>query len=88
MVGLTVNEQGWENLHGLDHANDTTGALAGLPLASHEVPHLFDPDHQKYVIYEYDRKKWDSNPPNLGVGESFWIGKTTPGDWIQNPAIK
>jgi hypothetical protein len=60
----------------------------GFPVHENDVVHLFDRDHQKYVIYEYDQKKWDSNPPILGVGESFWIGKTTPGNWVQNLLIK
>jgi|SRR5437867_2290378 len=60
----------------------------GFPIQDGDVVHLFDRDHQKYVIYEYDRKKWDSNPPIVGVGESFWIGKTTPGNWVQNLVIK
>jgi hypothetical protein len=60
----------------------------GFPIQEGDVVHLFDRDHQKYVIYEYDRKKWDSNPPIVGVGESFWIGKTTPGNWVQNLVIK
>ena len=60
----------------------------GFPIHENDVVHLFDRDHQKYVIYEYDPKKWDSNPPIVGVGESFWIGKTTPGNWVQNLVIK
>ena len=56
----------------------------GFPIGEGDVVHLFDRDQQKYVIYEYNPKKWDSNPPVVGVGESFWIGKTTPGNWIQN----
>ena len=60
----------------------------GFPIQEGDVVHLFDRDHQKYVIYEYDRKKWDSNPPILGVGESFWIGKTTPGNWVQTLEIR
>ena len=60
----------------------------GFPIHEGDVVHLFDRDHQKYVIYEYDPKKWDSNPPIVGVGESFWIGKTTPGNWVQNLVIK
>jgi hypothetical protein len=59
-----------------------------FPIHEGDVVHLFDRDHQKYVIYEYDRNKWDSNPPILGVGEAFWIGKTTPGNWVQNLVIK
>jgi hypothetical protein len=58
-------------------------AELGFPIAAGDVVHLFDRDKQKYVIYEYDAKKWESDPPIVGVGESFWIGKTTPGNWIQ-----
>jgi hypothetical protein len=60
----------------------------GFPISEGDVVHLFDSDHQKYVIYEYDPKKWESNPPLIGVGESFWIGKTTPGNWVQNLVVK
>jgi hypothetical protein len=59
----------------------------GFPISEGDVVHLFDRDRQKYVIYEYDPKKWDSNPPVLGVGEAFWIGKTKPGNWVQPLAI-
>ena len=60
----------------------------GFPIQEGGEVHLFERDHQKYVMYEYDRKKRDSNPPILGVGESFRIGKTTPGNWVQNLVIK
>ena len=60
----------------------------GFPIAMGDVVHLFDRDKQNYVIYEYDPKKWESNPPLVGVGESFWIGKTSPGNWVQQFTIK
>jgi len=60
----------------------------GFPIHEGDIVHLFDRDRQKYVIYEYDQKHWESNPPVVGVGESFWIGKTTPGNWVQNLVIK
>ncbi|PYK96985.1 MAG: hypothetical protein DME19_17885 [Verrucomicrobia bacterium] len=60
----------------------------GFPISAGDVVHLFDRDRQNYAIYEYDPKKWDSNPPILGVGEAFWIGKTKPGNWVQNLVIK
>jgi len=59
----------------------------GFPISAGDVVHLFDRDRQKYTIYEYDPKNWDSNPPLLGVGEAFWIGKTTPSNWVQNLVI-
>jgi len=60
----------------------------GFPITAGDVVHLFDRDKQNYVIYEYDSKKWESNPPLVGVGEAFWIGKTSPGNWVQHFNIK
>jgi len=60
----------------------------GFPISVGDVVHFFDRDRQKYVISEYDPQKWDSNPPLVGVGEAFWIGKTTPDNWVQNLVIK
>jgi len=60
----------------------------GFPINEGDVVHLFDRDHQKYVIYDYDPKEWDSNPPVVGVGEAFWIGKTTPANWVQRLVIQ
>ena len=60
----------------------------GFPVVEGDVVHLFDRDKQNYAIYEYSPKKWESNPPVVGVGESFWIGKTSPGNWIQSLVIK
>src|SRR3989442_1874801 len=60
----------------------------GFPIATGDVVHLFDRDKQNYVIYEYDPKRWETNPPIVGVGESFWIGKATPGDWIQDFTLR
>ena len=59
----------------------------GFPIATGDVVHLFDRDKQNYVIYEYDPKRWEANPPVVGVGESFWIGKTSPGSWNQTFGI-
>jgi hypothetical protein len=60
----------------------------GFPIHEGDVVHLFDRDRQKYVIYEYDPKTWESNPPIVAVGEAFWIGKTKPGNWVQNLLIQ
>jgi len=60
----------------------------GFPINEGDVVHLFDRDRQKYVIYEFDPKEWDSNPPVVGVGEAFWIGKTTPANWVQRLATQ
>jgi len=60
----------------------------GFPISEGDVIHLFDRDRQNYVIYQYDKKKWSSNPPVVNVGEAFWIGKTAPGDWVQYSYLK
>jgi hypothetical protein len=59
----------------------------GFPVGEGDVVHLFDRNQQKYVIHEYDPYEWESDPPVVGVGESFWIGKTTPANWIQNFSV-
>ena len=33
----------------------------GFPIHEADVVHLFDRARQKYVIYEYDQKVWESN---------------------------
>jgi hypothetical protein len=60
----------------------------GFPIKEGDVVHLFDRDRQKYAIYDYDAKAWESHPPIVGVGEAFWIGKTTPGNWVQSLVIR
>ena len=60
----------------------------GFPMSKGDLVHLFDRDRQNYVIYEYDRQKWRSDPPVVNVGEAFWIGKTSPGNWVQRLLIQ
>ena len=55
----------------------------GFPIAEGDVIHIFDRDQQKYVIYPFSAKEWERNPPTVGVGESFWVGKTNPGNWVR-----
>jgi hypothetical protein len=55
----------------------------GFPIADGDVIHLYDRDRQKYVLYPYEGKKWKDGTPIVGVGESFWVAKTEPGNWIQ-----
>jgi hypothetical protein len=52
-----------------------------FPAADDDVVHLFDRDRQAYVIYSFNNSKWVPEPPVLGVGESFWVGKTFGGNW-------
>ncbi len=59
----------------------------GFPLTEGDVVHIFDRDQQRYVVYPFPSKIWDDNAPILGVGESFWIGKTTPGNWERNCTV-
>jgi hypothetical protein len=59
-----------------------------FPLGDGDVIHIFDKDRQEYAIHPYPSKLWDSNPPLIGVGESFWIGKASPGNWVRNFVIE
>ncbi len=56
----------------------------GFPIAEGDVVHVFDRDQQKYVLYPFSAVEWERNPPVIGVGESFWISKTQPGNWVRD----
>lgn len=58
-----------------------------FPIAEGDVVHVFDRDQQKYMIYTFTAQGWGGNPPVIGVGESFWIGKKHPGNWVRNIAL-
>jgi hypothetical protein len=55
----------------------------GFPVVEGDVIHQYDRDQQKYLIHTYDPARWERDPPVIGVGESFWVGKTAPSNWIQ-----
>lgn len=55
-----------------------------FPFAHGDVIHLFDRDQQKYVVYPFSASEWETNPPSIGVGESFWVGKTNPENWVRD----
>ena len=59
----------------------------GFPIGEGDVINVFDRDQQKYTVYPYSVESWERNPPIIGVGESFWIGKKHPGNWVRNLAI-
>ncbi len=56
----------------------------GFPIAEGDVVHVFDRDQQKYTLYPFSVAAWERNPPVIGVGESFWISKTQPGNWVRH----
>ena len=58
-----------------------------FPIAEGDVVHMFDRDQQKYIIHPYSAKGWEREAPVVGVGESFWIGKKHPGNWVRNLAV-
>jgi hypothetical protein len=60
----------------------------GFPIADGDVIHLYDRDRQKYVLYPYDPVSWSTNPPIVSVAESFWVAKTSPGNWVRNLDLK
>jgi hypothetical protein len=55
-----------------------------LPMFDGDVVHLFDRDRQDYAIHTYRDGKWTPTPPVIAIGESFWIGRTTAGNWVQS----
>ena len=59
----------------------------GFPIADGDVVHLFDREHQKYMLHPYRDGKWPAGPPIVGIGEAFWIAKTEPRNWVQTVAI-
>ncbi len=59
-----------------------------FPIANGDVVHLFDRDAQKYVLYPYENGKWTAGPPVVGVGESFWVAKTAPGNWTRTRGLE
>ncbi|MGC8887128.1 MAG: hypothetical protein ACP5MG_08215 [Verrucomicrobiia bacterium] len=54
-----------------------------FPVADGDIIHIFDRDRQKYNVFCYDPKQWSINPPIVGIGESFWVGKKSPANWIR-----
>lgn len=60
------------------------GSDLGFPAAAGDVIHIFDRDQQKYVLYPFSTSEWEKNPPTVGVGESFWIGRTNSGNWVRD----
>jgi len=59
----------------------------GFPISDGDVIHLFDRDQQKYVLYPFSAAAWASNPPILGVGESFWVAKESAKNWIRSFSV-
>ena len=59
-----------------------------FPIANGDVIHIFDREGQKYVLHPYEDGKWTAGQPVLSVGESFWVAKTDPGNWIRNFVIE
>lgn len=55
-----------------------------FPIADGDVIHLFDRDRQKYVLYPFEDGKWKNGSPEIGVGEAFWVAKTSAGNWTRS----
>lgn len=55
-----------------------------FPISEGDVIHIFDRDHQKYVLHPYENGKWKAGQPVLNVGESFWVAKTAAGNWSRS----
>jgi hypothetical protein len=54
-----------------------------FPVHEGDKFHIWDKSSQQYVEYIYPSKEWDAKPPVIGVGEAFWVAKTTAGTWAQ-----
>jgi hypothetical protein len=68
-----------------------SGSLAddlGFPIANGDVIHIFDREHQKYVLHPYAEGKWTAGAPVLSVGESFWVAKAEPGNWTKTLVVE
>ncbi|MEP6662056.1 MAG: hypothetical protein ABJC04_00205 [Verrucomicrobiota bacterium] len=55
----------------------------GFPIAEGDVIHAFDRFEQKYRVYPYTPKSWKNDAPVIGIGESFWVSKKTPANWVR-----
>ena len=58
-----------------------------FPIAEGDAIHLFDRDRQQYVVYPFEGGKWQSGEPVISVAESFWVAKTSAGNWHHSLAI-
>lgn len=56
----------------------------GFPFAPGDVIHTFDGQLQKYVTHRFGATAWEDQPPTVGVGEAFWVGKGKPALWFQH----
>jgi hypothetical protein len=59
-----------------------------FPVTNGDVIHLFDRERQAYVLHPFENGQWTAGPPILGVGESFWVAKTEPGNWMRTLAFE
>jgi hypothetical protein len=59
-----------------------------FPISDGDVIHIFDRDRQRYVLHPFDGGKWTAGPPVLSVGESFWVAKTSAGNWTRNFSVE
>ena len=59
----------------------------GFPIDEGDEVHIFDRDRQTYGLHTYSSKAWATEPPIVGVGESFWVTKKLPGNWISRPFV-
>lgn len=55
----------------------------GFPLSPGDVVHTFDSIRQKYRVHHFGTADWDEVPPRIGIGESFWVGKSAVCNWTQ-----
>jgi hypothetical protein len=61
----------------------------GLPGAQGDRIYEWDAAGQRYVPAVYDDilEDWDPAPPNIGVGEAFFLFKVAPATWNRNFSV-
>ncbi len=59
-----------------------------FPLTDGDSVQIYDRDKQEYVTYDYPSKRWETDPPVIGIGEAFWVEKSSAANWILNFRIE
>jgi hypothetical protein len=59
----------------------------GFPFSAGDVVSLFDRARKEYVEHGWDGAAWTgaSGPPEVRLGEAFWVAKTESAFWMQRP---
>lgn len=53
-----------------------------FPLTQGDSVQIYNRDKQEYVTYAYPSKQWEVDPPMVGIGEAFWVEKSSAENWV------